>query len=342
MKKFYLFVLALGFSSLSKAQLTQANHAPLAGDTYTLYHCDSTGVSPGGAGAGVTWNYSTIKTLTTSSFNYTTGASSSTVYPNANIVVLTKPNDATYIKTSATGIDYYGGPIVVGPVVGGIIYSNPAKVMTYPCSLNAIGSATATGTINVSTPLSGSGTFTGNTNVTADATGTLVFSNRTYTNVMRVVSSQTLNYTISGLPGSIVYKIYDWYTPSIKQPVFTISTSTLTTFAGPNTQSFVARHMASMTASSTPTPTDTGIRDYQADNSLEVYPNPAANTLNITLSSPEAYVRLYDVTGKMVLNEKITLERNSISTANLPDGVYVCEVVGDGKLRKTQKVVIQH
>ncbi len=341
MKRIYLILLAVGLTSLSKAQLTQANHAPVAGDTYTLYHCDSTGVSPGGSGAGNTWNFSTVTTLTTSSFNYTTGAASNTAYANANLMVLTKPTDAIYIKTSASGIDYYGGPVVVGPVVGSITYSNPAKTMSYPCNMGTTASATVSGILNIVTPLAGSGNYTGNSSITADATGTLVFANRTYTDVLRVLTSQTMNYTVSGLPGVITIKTYDWYTPGIKQPIFTINTSTLTTIAGPNTQSFVARHKATLTASSTPTPTDTGIHDNQADNSLEVFPNPAANSLNITLSSPEAQVRLFDVTGKVVLSEKITMERNSISTASLPDGVYVCEV-SDGKSRKTQKVVIQH
>jgi len=342
MKKLYFLFTVLGLTTMSKAQLTQSNHAPVAGDTYTLYHCDSTGVSTGASGTGVTWNYSSVITLTSSSFNYSTSVPTNTAYPNANIAVASKPTDAIYLKPSATGVDFYGGPIVVSAVSGQITYSTPALVMTYPCNMGASASKTISGNISIITPLSGTGTYTGNSTVNADATGTLVFSNRTYTDVLRVVSSQTLNYTISGLPGTINYKIYEWYTPGIKQPIFSINTATVATMLGTSTQSYVARHKTTLTASSTPTPTDTGIHDYQADNSLEVFPNPASNVLNITINSPEGQVNFYDVMGKMVLSENITMQQNSISTLNLPDGVYVCELVTTNKIRKTQKVVIQH
>ena len=62
------------------------------------------------------------------------------------------------------------------------------------------------------------------------------------------------------------------------------------------------------------------------------YPNPGDNTLNIrtavTMWQPyNAYVEIYDLTGKLVYNQEITDNITSINTENWPSGTYIWKVV---------------
>ena len=62
------------------------------------------------------------------------------------------------------------------------------------------------------------------------------------------------------------------------------------------------------------------------------YPNPGKNVLNIrtavTMWQPyNAYVEIYDLTGKLVYNQEITDNITSINTENWPSGTYIWKVV---------------
>ena len=61
------------------------------------------------------------------------------------------------------------------------------------------------------------------------------------------------------------------------------------------------------------------------------YPNPGGNTLNIRTAVTmwqlyNAYVEVYDLTGKLVYNQEITDNITSINTESWPSGVYVWKV----------------
>lgn len=62
----YLFICFL-FTANVKAQLvfTAANTNPVAGDSYSEYGADTTGINPGSAGANQTWNFSNLNIGTT-------------------------------------------------------------------------------------------------------------------------------------------------------------------------------------------------------------------------------------------------------------------------------------
>jgi hypothetical protein len=86
MKKIYLSIITtLAAFSLS-AQLTDANHSPVAGDMFSTYKCDST-VSPGASGAGALWNYATIVTYSNVVNNYTAAVNSNASYPQNAVAV---------------------------------------------------------------------------------------------------------------------------------------------------------------------------------------------------------------------------------------------------------------
>lgn len=73
-----------------------------------------------------------------------------------------------------------------------------------------------------------------------------------------------------------------------------------------------------------------GIKQASAIGWLNMYPNPAVNTLHIDIEKA-ARVRMYDITGQLVLDQPVAVGKNEINIANLPSGAYDLTVSADGK-----------
>ena len=69
------------------------------------------------------------------------------------------------------------------------------------------------------------------------------------------------------------------------------------------------------------------------------YPNPGGNTLNIRTALTDSHVELYDINGRLVGRQDISDAVTTISTENLPSGVYVWKVIKDGSEAESGKWV---
>ncbi|MBX3163177.1 MAG: T9SS type A sorting domain-containing protein, partial [Bacteroidetes bacterium] len=76
---------------------------------------------------------------------------------------------------------------------------------------------------------------------------------------------------------------------------------------------------------------------------LSVYPNPANSILNIEspLSPKGGTIKIVDVLGKEMLNEKLRIENGAaqINVSELKSGIYFLQVYEKGKLLAVQKVI---
>lgn len=312
MKKIILSIFTF-IGLASSAQLTQANHAPTPGQNFGTYQCDS--LNPGAAGSGVVWNFATVNVHTAILKNYIVGTSASTVYPSANVAVGSAANNTFYYSSSATNLNYYGGNISAGGVDATLNYGTPAVYASYPMSFGTNTTSATAGTVNVTNPFPTSFNFTGNCSVLADGTGTLVLPAKTFTNVMRVATSQTITSTIN------VNSInYDYYDISISRyPILTIATSTISSLAGTSSQT-----------------TTTILSNYdvvsvnekeKSSIELTVFPNPTTNFINFSTASIEATkVIAFDITGKVVATEIMEMGKAKMNTVNLASGVYMYQV----------------
>jgi hypothetical protein len=77
--------------------------------------------------------------------------------------------------------------------------------------------------------------------------------------------------------------------------------------------------------------------------SFSVHPNPANGYVTLTSArhTQPLQVSLYDITGRRFYFGSCTSNTLTISTRELPSGMYFLEVAGSGS-RQTQKVVVQH
>lgn len=71
-----------------------------------------------------------------------------------------------------------------------------------------------------------------------------------------------------------------------------------------------------------------GIDPINASNSFVVYPNPAGATLTLDLPNFNGLVRVFDLTGKVVLEETMTNGTKTINTTSLPAGLYQVRING--------------
>ncbi len=79
---------------------------------------------------------------------------------------------------------------------------------------------------------------------------------------------------------------------------------------------------------------------------FQLYPNPASDLLHLELNSDnlieDAEVRIYDMTGKSIINRqlnRIQKENITFDVSNVPNGIYIVNFIADGKI-STEKVVI--
>jgi len=336
MKKIYLTLLtALAGLTVNAQTLTEANHAPVAGDTYSTYQCDSLGIATGASGAGALWNFTSVATHSSIVNNYTATANANASYPIPGVQLGSTASNLSYYKSTTSDLKYWGGGVTIGAISSSFVYTASAVKAAYPMSLNTTSTAATAGSVSIPA-LSQTGTFTGNSTTLADGTGTLALITGTYTSAIRVVTSQTINFTVQLGSGSVTQKNWDYYNVGTKEALFTISTATIVApLAGTSTQTIVTRHK----------PVVTGINQVNANAvSLVVYPNPASSAINFATEAADAKtVVIYDVTGKMVETQNLNEGKLKLDVSNYNTGLYIYNVVGSkNQTLKTGKITVSH
>jgi hypothetical protein len=342
MKKIYACMAVSLMALAANAQtLTQATHAPANGDMYSTKRADSVNIAPGAAGAGVTWNFAALAIYNNKVANYTVMPSTTPGYPNGAQVAAASANDQSYYMSSSTDLRYYGGNFQVQAVSGSFSYTAPAIAHVYPMSLSSASTAPIGG--NVSVPSMGiSGTFTGSSTTLADGNGTLILPGGaagTYTNVLRVLTSQTLNLTTNFTSGQVLKVNYDYYTPGVKAPLLSIAMFSLTAppiIVNPSTQTVVAVNKDYLMN------TVSIEKNKAAEVELSVFPNPSNNLVNfVTTDKSVTEVRIFDLTGKLVETKTLAEGNLKLDVTAYNKGVYLYTVLNQsGEAVKTGKLTV--
>lgn len=86
----------------------------------------------------------------------------------------------------------------------------------------------------------------------------------------------------------------------------------------------------------------TGIEFTEIDLSFRAYPNPASNTLNLSIENStldKLSYQLITSSGELVYDNTITSTLTSIDITSLPNAIYFIRVMRDTQLIKTFKVI---
>jgi hypothetical protein len=171
---------------------------------------------------------------------------------------------------------------------------------------------------------------------TVDLTGINNGSHTTETTTITVSSSNTsvvrslkANYT-SGSTGTITF-----YPLALGTDIVTVTLTNNggTALGGNNTTVLTFKITVQSIA-------PTGINDFSALNDMQVYPNPAADYINVVIPDNDVKtITMVDVTGRIVKEEVISSLQLQISTTDLPSGIYFIIAKGDDKVFKSRVTI---
>src|SRR5690606_8531020 len=87
------------------------------------------------------------------------------------------------------------------------------------------------------------------------------------------------------------------------------------------------------------------VNSHERNTSIEIYPNPANNFINIkslrNISKP-LYYDLYDVTGKLLLKGKSKNDLFKVNVENLAPGMYILKLYNSFRVNvSTQKIIVR-
>ena len=89
-------------------------------------------------------------------------------------------------------------------------------------------------------------------------------------------------------------------------------------------------------------PVTTAIQNLSATSvRLNVYPNPATNTVFISTTSADGMLYLQDISGRTILEQKITNTVTSIDIHSIPCGIYIAAWISGTGGTHVQKIVVQ-
>lgn len=292
MKNIFLIIsIACVAGATAQPVFQNANERP--GEAYTAAVKTGTfSAGPGNAGINQVWDFRTMVFGATGTFVV--------LNTNNNLYKNNYPS-ANYVYIIDSGYNYF---IVSGSKLeqvtrnisspGGITdYSqNPKTVMEFPFSWH----------VQFTDTYLGYGDSTRSVTVRYDGYGTLKMPNGDYHNVARV--SETYATGVD----------YVWYSEDPFLPILRYNHN-----GGLFTQIAISP--------STVNQLSTGTRG------LSIYPNPATSTATINTNlknNSYGQLRLYDITGRLILEDIITTRSATINISSLPPGMYICKMSVDG------------
>jgi len=340
MRKLYAFMIIMVSGILvmeAQPTLTYPTNAPSIGDEINMQYVDYTGLTPGGSGAAVTWDYGT---LTNADFMQVLVVDPqmtpySASFPTADLAFSTGGVAYSYNESDMSGLYTLG----FGADTGGVqilnVYSNMETMITYPFTYNSSfsdefkGGFTASG-IEIRQ--------SGNVTVTGDAYGTIILPTGTFNNVLRVKSERTqidsmflgIKFLQRTASSSV---LYNWYTGTSTTPLFSLTTDE----AGTPNSAYYGEGT-------------TGIDDNESQISyMMVYPNPATDNLTISYSidrDAEISISILNQLGQKVKREIKQYQQagsitENIDISEIPAGIYYVQVSNGDKSLLTQKLLIK-
>lgn len=346
MKK-HLLLMALGTQAmLSQAQITITSaDVPNVGDLMTTAQDTLTMLTPGASGANQTWNFGALLNHGQSTLEFLDPANTpyATEFPTANIAFEQVPGAFAYGIRNASEVSLIG---LKGDFLGiGLpsrfyitpkdilaqlsmdfndSYLNnhtdhtvlPAALLGLPAPIDSVKfEIVSQGTVNI------------------DAWGMVTTPTGTY-NALRQYTVERNTTTIYGKsfgvwsllpfgtnPTYDTTYTYQWWSndPGTGFPVLEMTTDNTGSAKG---ASYMVPSPAVSVASAAP-----------IENKVSVYPNPASLFVEVKSSSSISQLKVLDMTGKLVLNERIAGMTAKLDVSALPVGSYILKIEsGEGKV----------
>jgi hypothetical protein len=295
------------------------------------------GVSPGAAGSGQTWDFSGLSddSVNIEEIVPPAGLPEAGLFGTATHASVVTDGDgvtlATYFQTSASAYTLLGAGIAGGGNTGSFNYTNPIDLFRFPIGFGQAYNDPFESTI---TAIGFSFQRNGAVQVDVDGSGTLSTPIGTFNNVLRVKSVETYNLLgLPPIPGSSTSGVVTTYNfisadyPGAILLSYVIdddnigNVDTTIGFADPNFQS---------------------IADLLTEE-LSVFPVPASDILHIQAGTSVSSVDLFDINGRSIAQQAVNSGNLlKIDVADIPAGVYVIRIFLSNGSISNRRVIITH
>lgn len=327
-----LFVIAVGVRAQSPT-ITGAGVNPIAGDVYYGRHCDTNHVSPGASGASVTWDLSTMHVYESDTIAFVACASTPYCdsFPGSNLAWNDGFGGFDYYTADANGLAANG---YSSGSSDNQYYSNPLSAFLCPLTFGDV-KVDSYQSIQPMMPWYSYG----NDSFLADAYGTLMLPGATYGGVLRV--REILHSHDSDGTGAIQDIVrrerYMWFKQGVRFPLLMMVYDT----TGGASYLWDVTYYTRNTVGINDAPT--------AQESINVYPNPASGDINIAYQSMnEKYVTitLTDMSGRTVLLKADELVKRganmlSYSMAGIRVGTYLLRIQSGADVTTAKVMVVE-
>jgi hypothetical protein len=345
MKKLYTLILLSIATLSSKAQytLTTANE-PSLGDVEYTWNADTAGVQNGSAGAGQSWNYTTLttgtNTIKTTSYVAVSSVPNGTAFPGANLAQTSDGTNFNMWNYGATNITLWGA---TNPTLT-ILFSNAELVLYLPFTYLNANTDTYASTFSFSgITANQNGTVTTN----GDAYGTLNMpGGNSFPNTLRIKLTSVENNTYTGSVSAtetVVANSYIYFNSASKNAMLTIENSLKTTKSGTTTTVVKDKKVTINNAAFV------GIKESVKNSNFSISPNPSSNkeiNLSFLLLESENYTAIvYNALGQEVKTMnfgELCPERYSIKMDlhDLNSGLYYLKLKGNTN-EGIQKIILE-
>jgi hypothetical protein len=289
-----------------------------------------TGITPGSAGANQTWDFSGLITHTkdTSAFVDPSTLEGASDFPTANIGVRSNGAQNMFANSNSSSFDILGLHGDFGSMAGVLsVVLNPYKrLFTFPTTYLTTGSGTYTYQIQVAysiPPYIDSARMVSSVvyNNNIDGWGTI--TTPAYSNVsclrqvVREINTTTSyvhalgSWSVYGTPTVDTTYTYSWWSDTHNYTLAEIEVK------GDTVSS--AKYLYSLI---------TDINKNSSNiNSINVYPNPASNFINVSGVNENCYMIIHSIDGKIVSNVFMKENQNQISISKLINGMYFYNII---------------
>ena len=104
--------------------------------------------------------------------------------------------------------------------------------------------------------------------------------------------------------------------------------------------------MATGIVTKSTTPIARGIYEYatNTDTEIKVFPNPVSNELLVLCNQwqPQTFIAINDINGKQVFQKVAKNAAEKIKVTDWPAGTYFVQILENGLLKETRKIVVAH
>lgn len=338
-QRFTLILLSViaAFSLQAQVVITYATHAPQIGDIVTSVYSNAyTNIDFGNAGANQTWDFSSYtvtENLETGNFVDPANTLWAGEVPNSNIAMRMEIRDETvsYMNQSSSVLkaNYIG---TYAEEVNMLIeYSDEMELMHYPFAYGDDFTDTYGYTMEYSEMgmlYITNGTITSE----ADAYGTVSTPNGTFTDVLRIKSTDTetsetwINDVLISTE-TVTYVTYDWYHGSSKYPVVSIDydpeypeDTSITYFS-----------------------VSTGTNEMES-NAVSVCPNPANDMVKINTTDYHVgnKMNILNSNGMVVFSTTIQDNNLIVPVSDFNNGLYFIVIATENGVKRAGKFVVLH